>query len=198
VDNLPVNPLQAALNPGRGLTPPPGYIDPESGEDVWKGLLEYVVLQPTQDFNVTALLPEFPLSVNQAIQRHKRWSRFEGLRSWTVRIRVHDYHLTKNHIFRFLEEDGKARDRPWDIMRHETAGMPYHTQSSNEVPPAIFEEPSSLRRTDGLQNFGVKFGSEGEAMRFWRTWHRMPFPCPAQDVSTPDYDIPLLHVELAW
>ena len=193
--NQPVNPLQAALTPGRGLTPPPGYIDPESGEDVWKQLREYAILQPTQDFSVTALLPKFPSSVERAIELYQRWNGLGGERGWAVRIRVDGHQLDKERVLRFLEEDGKARNRPWGIISRECSDMHDHTPSS---APAVFEENSGLGQMEGLQNFVVKFCSEEEAMRFWRTWHRLPFPDLAGYVSWPDHQPPLLHVELAW
>ena len=198
MENLPVSPLQAALIPGRGLTPPPGYIDPENGEDIWNGLLEYTVLQPTQDFSVTALLPEFPPSVNHAIQRRKAWNHSNGVPCWTVRIRTDGYQLTEDRIVRFLEEDGKARNRPWIMVHHEPTRIPGHVRSGAENAHAVFEETSKLRLAEGQQNFIVKFGGEGEAMRFWRTWHRMPLPLLPDDVFMRDRDGPLLHVELAW
>lgn len=200
VENLPVNPLQAALTPGRGLTPPPGWIDPESGEDVWKALHEYTLLQPLQDFSLTALLPEFPPSVNQAIQRSKTWNHSNGTPCWTVRIRVDGKQLTRARILQFLEKDGKARHRPWMMAHHELARTPVHAhvQSGPEISHAVLEETSEMRQIGALQNFIVKFGSEGEAMRFWRTWHRMPFPLPPNDGVMPGVDDPLVHVELAW
>lgn len=197
VENLPVNPLQAALIPGRGLTPHPGYIDPESGEDVWERLHEYCLLQPAQDFRVTALLPGFPPSILQAIQRDGAWNDFRGARSWAVLIWLSGAHCDKDEICRFLEDDGKARHRPWDI-HHKPVSICGHEQSRYVAPMAVHEENDHSHTLEESQIFSVKFCGESEAMRFWRTWHRMPFPRLAKDTSAPEHQAPLLHVEPTW
>lgn len=194
VKNQPVNPLQAALTPGRGLTPPPGYIDPETGEDVWKQLREYTILQPTQDFSVTALLPRFPPSIDREIELDKKWNGPSEDRRWTVRIRVDGLQLDEKRIFQFLEEDAKARKRPWAILR--SGCNKAHGQL--QCAPAVFEENSRFSQLEGLQNFIVRFHSEEEAMKFWRTWHRKPFRDLAENATGSDCHSPLLHVELAW
>lgn len=196
VENLPVNPLQAALTPHRGLTPPPGYIDPQSGEDIWKRLREYCLLQPAQDFCVTALLPEFPPSVKKAIQRHQIWTDSPGIRSWSVRIQVEDDHLGVDQISRFLKEDGKAQFRPWNVIHRPSPGICEHEEPIHGVSMAVSEEGGGGHEAEGVKNFIVKFRSEGEAMRFWRTWHRRPCPHLANDVSTPRHQAPLLRVEI--
>lgn len=197
-DNLPVNPLEVALIPGRGLTPPPGYIDPESGEDVWERLREFSLLQPVQSFSVTALLPEFPPSVNQAINRYKTWSEFEGVRFWTTRIRVAGNRFQKDQISRFLKEDGKKRERRWEIMFGRSAKACRHDQSRRERPTAVTEESTDWHEAHKVQDFSIKFRSESEAKRFWRIWHRRPFPCRTENAAVPDPDAPTIHVELTW
>ncbi|KAF7508795.1 hypothetical protein GJ744_008672 [Endocarpon pusillum] len=198
VKNLPTHPLQAALIWGRGLTPPPGYIDPESGEDVWKRMLEYSLLQPRQNFGVTALLPDFPPSIMQSIQRHARWAEYSQLRSWTVLVRIDGARLGQAAFARFLKEDGIARNRAWDIMSPYPPGTSWHDLPSHETPASISEEGSVPHGKMGLQIFGIKFRSEGEALRFWATWHRRPFLFLTEDASEPRHNAPLLHVETVW
>jgi hypothetical protein len=198
VENLPVNPLQAALIPGRGLTPPPGYIDHESGEDVWKRLHEYCLLQPSQDFSVIALLPEFPRSVLRAIRYHKVWNDGGEPQRWTVLVRVDGGQSRKEDICRFLETDGKSQNRPWEIVHNGSAHMPGHEQSTDSDVVAVFEETKGWRSTEESQTFSIKFRSEGEAMRFWRTWHRQPLSRRAEDALMPGHHAPCLYVELTW
>lgn len=62
----------------------------------------------------------------------------------------------------------------------------------------VFEDNSGGLKAGDLQTFGVQFHSEGEAMRFWRTWHRRPFPGLAENASPSDQQSLLLHVELTW
>ena len=196
VKNLPASPLQAALKGYCGITPPPGYLDPENGEDVWKRLREYCLLQPEQDFSVTALLPGFPTSVTRSIQLHQKCNESYQYRSWNVRIRLDGDHWGSDQILKFIEEDGKARNRPWGIINPGSIYIPEHQQPIHLTSPVVAEESGSGDEWERVKNFSVKFDSEAEAMRFWRTWHRRPFPYPAEDVSTPDHYAPLLHVEI--
>lgn len=187
-DNLPINPLEAALKPSRGLTPPPGYVDPDTGLDVWRLLREYCLLQPAQRFSVTAMLPEFPASVQRAIEHDERWNELCGGRGSSVFVRVRGGQCGKEDICRFFEEDGKARSRPWDVIYHQA------DESFHQDETALFTQDSEKQS----ESFGIKFHSEGEAMRFWRTWHRRPCPLLAEQTSSPDADAPCLHVELTW
>ena len=196
VENLPVNPLKAALTPGRGLTPPLGYIDPETGEDIWKRLHEYCLLQPAQNFSVTALQPDFPPSIEQAIQGHRTRNDFGGAQSWTVLVRIDGGQLNKDQICKFLEEDGNARNRPWGTINHRSAGMTGYEQLNHVIPRAVCEGSTGWQETEKSHNFGIRFESESEAMRFWRTWHRRPIP--HLDACTSDYHALCLHVELTW
>ncbi len=198
VENLPTQPLQAALIPGRRLTPPPGYIDPESGEDVWKRILEYCLLQPTQNFGVTALLPNFPPSIVQSIRWHTRWAEHSQYRSWTVLVRIDDERLGKATFARFLKEDGVVSKRVWDTMSPEPAGTSWHDLPSCGTPASVSREGGFPQGNKGLQMFGIEFRSQGEALKFWRKWHRRPFPFPISEASASDYDAPLLQVETLW
>lgn len=195
VKNLPVNPYQAALKTKPGLPSPPGYLDPESGEDVWKRLREYCILQPEQAFNVTALLPKFPTSVKRAIHLHQMWNE-SYRRSWNVRIRVDGDHLGPDQILRFIEEDGIARNKPWKLVDYGFINTSGHQQRVRLTSPIGIEKSHGGHEWEKVKNFSVKFHSEAEAMRFWKTWHRRPFPCAAEDESTPDHYAPLLHVEI--
>lgn len=197
VDNLPMNPLQAAQIPGRGLTPPPGYIDPETGDDVWKRLREYALLQPAQRFSITALLPKFPPTIVRDIQRHERWTMASGIRSWTVRIWLDGDQLTKDRFCRFLQEDGEARNRAWGLASQWSTGVPEDDQSRHTPVQAVTETGTAWRGAETIQNLVVTFSNESEAVKFWRTWHRRPFPTTA-DGAGPGHGAPLLNVELMW
>jgi hypothetical protein len=206
--NLPVNLLQGTQIPPRGtalpqrrsLTPPVGYVDPRTGEDVWKRLHEYSILQPLQEYNATALLPEFPRSVTYAISRHERWQGSGGHQTWTVLIRVPGYQVEKDQILKFLEEDGKARDRPWGIAFEQSVDGSTNDRTEDAPQPAVFQEMVCGRGRE-ISNgdiFGVRFTSEGEGMRLWRTWHRMPFPGLQIDADVSGLQAPMMHVELTW
>lgn len=169
-----------------------------TGEDVWKRLREYCLLQTTQRFRVTAVLPEFPLPVMRAIELHERWNELCGSQGWTVFIRVKGGQFGRQHIRRFLEQDGKARKRPWDVMQ-----LHFDAMAGNDQPIHEGGKPPSNKIRDWdlgkvSQNFGIKFSTEKEAMIFWRTWHRRPCRLLAEDKSTPDANAPFLHVELTW
>lgn len=198
VRNLPVNPMQAALIWHRRLTPYAGYIDPASGKDVWAQLHEYCLLQPSQSFNVVALVPPFPPSILLAIERDEVWNGCREARSWTVLIRLDGGNFDIDDMCKFLEDDGNARHRPWDIVHKDLAGIPRHERSTFLDSMAVSKESHGCDTPIESQIFSVKFSSEDEAMRFWRTWHRMPLPHPADDMSAPEHQAKLLHVELTF
>jgi hypothetical protein len=229
VANLPLNALQAAQIPGRGLDPPPGYIDPDTGQDVWRRLREYSVLQPSQEFSVTALMERFPRSVGMAVERHERWVRARSTcrrggssgrerwrPRWMVLMRIivafqgQDSVLERlgvDRVLGFLEEDGRARKRPWRMAAAEKPDGESPTEGDDG--PVFEERYVPGDRGDNAvaevqQLFGVRFITEGEAMRFWRTWHlrRLPLPLlglPGHvDMDPGDARAPLLHLELTW
>jgi len=198
VHSLPVNPMQAALIRNRKLTPGVGYIDPARGQDVWAQLHEYCLLQPSQAYSVVALLPPFPPSILLAIERDQEWSGCGEARSWTVLIRLDGRHFNKDEMCKFFQDDGIARHRQWDIVQDDPAGIPRHERSSCAASIKVSEEGHGYHTTTESPIFSVKFRSEDEAMRFWRTWHRMPLPHPADDTSGPEHQATFLHVELTF
>ncbi len=104
--------------------------------------------------------------------------------------------MTKDRIRRFLEEDGMARNRPWDIVHPGESSREFgHGQASYETPIPISKESSG---SEEPKIFGITFRTEAEAIRFWRAWHRRPFPGLSEDSSTPDPHASLLHVDLTW
>jgi hypothetical protein len=187
--------MQTALIRFRRLTPYAGYIDPANGTDVWAQLHEYCLLQPSQSFSVVALLPPFPPSILLAIERDEAWNGCKEVRSWTVLIRLDGGHFDMDDICKFLEDDGNARHRPWDIVHKDPAGIPRHKPSSPVASMTVSEESHGCHTPVESQIFSVKFRSEDEAMRFWRTWHRMPLPHPADDTPGSEHQATLLHVE---
>lgn len=108
------------------------------------------------------------------------------------------YQLEKAEIHRFLEEDGRARDRPWGVASEESVDGAAGDRSVDATQPAVFQEVVGGSAILNGDIFGVRFTSEGEGMRFWRTWHRMPFPGLSGDEDMSDLRAPLLHVELTW
>jgi hypothetical protein len=192
--------MQAALIPNRKLTSAAGFVDPASGQDVWAQLHEYCILQPSQAYSVVALLPPFPPSILLAIERDEVWNGCSEARSWTVLIRIDGRHFDKDGICKFLEDDGIARHRPWDIVHNNPTGISRPKRSSRAASMKVSEESHGCHTTLKSPVFSVKFRSEDEAMRFWRTWHRMPLPRPhrAGDTSGPEQQATLLHVDLTF
>ena len=180
VKNLPMSPLQASLAPNRGLMPPPGYIDPESGEDVWKRLREYSVLHPQQPFRIRAMLPPFPESILEPIKYHESWIMQHGANGESVRVWVDGQVLQTKQVENFLEEDGKIRSRPWDMIGGCTS----------------LKSGTSFTEQD--RAVGLSFRSKREATRFWRTWHLKPVPSLIGPSSSDQGSAPLLHVEMFW
>jgi hypothetical protein len=149
-----------------------------------------------QDFSVTALLPDLPPSVERTIGRHTKWTTYHGGRCYAVRVRSFGLNLDSKGLWRLLKQDGEARYRPWDIVLHASADETPGEQCDNWVPWGIFEEIATLRSPGTLQDFVIKFRSESEAMRFWRTWHKRPIPGAEGNAAGLDLQEFLFQVEL--
>ena len=197
--NLPVNPYRAATTEKREVTPPEGYIDPLSGEDTWKRLHEFSVLLPTQQFNVTAMLEPFPDTIRTHLENYKLW---RTQASWPLRIWVDEYNLGAGLVERFLFEDGKERGRGWKLLKGVERIEPMVYTAFNSKGDPLDGEGNQISKEDAAflyatdhKNWVIRFVTEQEALLFWRTWHRRPFPESPSQLSG---EKRLLHVDPLW
>jgi hypothetical protein len=187
----------------RELTPPEGYIDPLSGEDTWKRLHEFSVLLPTQSFKVTAMLEPFPVTISTDLRNSMLWKFPDGmLGTWPVRIWIDDYDLDASLVKRFVEEDGNERGRRWKLITDITRIEPMVYTAFNNKGDRINRERNQISKEDLAllhasphRNWVIRFRAEEDAILFWRTWHRRPFP---ESLSRSPGEERLLHVETLW
>jgi hypothetical protein len=197
--NLPRHPLETALETGqnRGLAvaPPVGYKDPVSGEDVWKRLHEFTLLQPQQEFSVTAIIPPFPEVVTTALFQHDHWLDAIGRPGcWPVRVKVDGLQIQPPNLMRFLRSSGERRGRKWKIRRNiigrlESFALWFPVAIN---PVAIQREPDEW----GDKGWIVRFESEEEAMMFWRLWHRRV--CPSELLGDNETSASKITIEPLW
>jgi hypothetical protein len=186
----------------RELTPPEGYVDPLSGEDIWKRLREFSVLLPTQRFNVTAMLEPFPETICTGLRNHELW-RFPttSLGTWPVRIWIDDYHLDASLVKRVLEEDGNEGGHRWKLTGTNPVEPMFYTAFNSKGNPIdrdgtqISKKDLALLRESPHKNWVIRFRAEEDALLFWRTWHRRPFP---ESLSRWPGKERLLHVDPLW
>ncbi len=211
--NQPIDTYTAATTKKRELIAPEDYIDPVSGENIWKRLNEFSLLLPTQDFNVKALLSPLPASVSAALRNYNHWIFPTGsYKAWPIRIFVDETALTVAAIEEFLSEDGKERVKKWGLVTGIERIEPMQQTTSSETSLPIRGERSSTQQKSGVgPSFGahkdwvLKFGHkdwvlrfqfEDDALLFWRTWHRRQIPSlPAPSSGGRPC---LLHVEPLW
>ena len=113
-----------------------------------------------------------------------------------------EYYLSAALIERFLFEDGKERGRSWKLLKgvERIEPMVYTTFNSKGNPldgegNQISKEVAAFLSATDHKNWVIRFVAEQEALLFWRTWHRMPFP---QSLSQSPGEKRLLHVDPLW
>lgn len=186
----------------RELTPAEGYIDPLSGEDIWKRLHEFSILLPTQAFNVTAMLEPFPETVRTDLINYELW-RYPSAKSecWPVRIWIDDYHLDDALVKHFLEVDGNEQARKWalsDIKPVEPMLYTAFNSKGDRIDPEgnqMSKKDVAMLHRSPQRNWVIRFSAERGALLFWRTWHRKPLP---QSLSQSTREERLLHVDPLW
>ena len=202
--NQPIETYTAATTKKRELIAPEDYIDPVSGEDIWKRLNEFSLLLPTQDFNVTALLSPLPASISSALTKYDYWNfPTESYKAWPVRIFVNETTLSVAAVEQFLSEDEKKQGMEWRLVTGAERMEPMQHVTINEKGRRFQRRCSSARRggedhtpLPTHKNWVLRFLSEDDALLFWRTWHRRPFPSsPAPPSGCKQC---LLHVEPLW
>ena len=201
--NLPVNPYTAATIRKRELAPPEGYVDPLSGEDIWKRLHEFALFLPTQSFNVTAVLAPFPDTVLTELRNHRLWkSPIPPYESWPLRIWVDRCKLQADLVERFLIADGRERGSRWELLLGPERIEPMLYTRINSQGARLTREDLPMSKKDlallhasPQKNMVVRFRTQKGALLFWRTWHRRPVP---QSLSKSPGEERLLHVDPLW
>ena len=187
----------------REVAPPEGYVDPVSGENVWKRLHEFALLLPTQSFDVTAMLAPFPDTVHIDLRNHHLWKFPKSSReTWPVRIWVEGLILGAALVERFLTEDGRERGFKWDLFNGVGRIEPViYTRFSiqgdriDRERKKLSNKDLALLRASPPESWIIRFHTEESALLFWRTWHRKPFP---ESLSQSPGGECLLHVDPLW
>lgn len=192
--NLPVDPYAVAITNNRELRPPDDYVDPVSSENTWKRLHEFSLLLREQDFTVTAMLAPLPETVLSALWNHRHWNFLDGpYKVWPLRIWVHDTDLTGHMVEAFLSEADKSANKKWDVIQGVGRLEALYGSALSARGKRRDERGSGI---EAHRNWVLRFRSEENALLFWRTWHRQPFP---QSLLRPyDGRAGLLHVDPLW
>ena len=145
------------------------------------------------------MLEPFPDTIHTHLENYRLWRTHA---SWPLRIWVDEYDLSAALIERFLFEDGKERGRSWKLLKgvERIEPMVYTTFNSKGDPldgegNQISKEVASFLSATDQKNWVIRFITKQDALLFWRTWHRRPFP---ESLSQLAGEERLLHVDPLW
>ena len=192
-----MNPLEAALKPWKSLTPPPGYVDPHSGEDLWKRLHEYALLPREQSFKVLGFQSPFSSQIGTAIKFLEKWQQAAGQERFLVRLRLYHQQWNVAQVARFIKRDGEIRARPWELARGAPDDVSKQGSPQNMDDAPVYHAALGLSPSAKSQNFLLAFCNEAETMRFWGTWHaRSPPPELCEEALGERQEDVSFHVEI--
>lgn len=113
-----------------------------------------------------------------------------------------EYDLSAALVERFLFEDGKERGRRWKLLKgvERIEPMVYTAFNSKGDPldgegNQISKEDAAFLSATDQKNWVIRFITKQDALLFWRTWHRRPFP---ESLSQLPGEERLLHVDPLW
>lgn len=185
------------------LAPPPGYTDAR-GRDLHSAMQTYTIGPPITNQIYCSILP-MPYSRAFGEMLHvggyEPIATPEGDSTPTTKVLFHveGAQPPAGELRRTIGRDGKDRGQPWGILggSNSADGIARLTTtfSRNE---AVGEGVERLVIRKVAPRYVISFESKGEAQRFVRRWHRLPFRWSLGDVYENGEGPPEARAQVLW
>lgn len=174
---------------------PPQQDSRISGRDSYASLQDFSLCSPSQRIRFKVAFSPFSIGLKRVLDRggYLRQPDGEDRTGRAVLFSVEGVQPTTREMGHAIALDGRDRGMLWNLAIEKldtiaTSGV------ESEDPEAIetIERSHSSSRHWALKRWILSFGSENEARRFARAWHRKPFPSPRR------HDESVMRAEILW